>query len=74
MLRGDDIDPLALFEMYDWTCVLCNEKIDSQLRCPDPMAATIEHLVPLSKGGTHTWDNCAPAHGKCNWDKSNGLL
>jgi 5-methylcytosine-specific restriction endonuclease McrA len=33
------------------------------------MAATIEHVQPLTHGGTHTWDNVKPAHAKCNFDK-----
>jgi 5-methylcytosine-specific restriction endonuclease McrA len=31
--------------------------------------ATIEHLIPLSKGGTHTWDNCVLACRFCNYTK-----
>lgn len=29
--------------------------------------ATIEHLVPVSKGGTHTWENVALACRDCNF-------
>ncbi len=32
--------------------------------------ATIEHLVPLSRGGTHTWDNCVLACRACNISKN----
>lgn len=31
-----------------------------------PGGASIDHLVPLCKGGSHTWDNVALAHIKCN--------
>lgn len=27
---------------------------------------TLDHIVPLSKGGTHTWDNVQLAHMSCN--------
>lgn len=30
------------------------------------MYPTIDHIVPLSKGGTHTWDNVRLAHMICN--------
>ncbi len=30
---------------------------------------TIEHLTPLSKGGTNDMDNLALAHKKCNEDR-----
>jgi len=69
--KGDEIDALVLFRLFDWKCILCGEKIDPRRRCPDWKAATIEHLKPISRGGTHTWDNVAPAHLKCNMDKGN---
>lgn len=31
--------------------------------------ATIEHIVPLSRGGSHTWGNCALACWRCNITK-----
>lgn len=68
---GDKIDKVVLFASYDWICYLCKEKIDKRLLCPDPMAASIDHVVPLSRGGTHTWDNVMPAHAICNFMKSN---
>lgn len=68
--RGDNIDALLLFDLHGWICYLCREKIDKKYRCPDWRAATIEHVVPLASGGTHTWDNVVPAHLKCNLNKS----
>lgn len=35
---------------------------------------SIEHVVPLSKGGLHAWDNVRLAHRKCNNAKRNALL
>ena len=32
---------------------------------------SIDHVVPLSKGGTHTWDNVHLAHKRCNMVKGN---
>lgn len=67
--KGDKIEPLALFEKYNWICNVCGEQIDRMLRFPHIMAATIEHVTALSNGGTHTWDNVRPAHARCNFDK-----
>ena len=36
-----------------------------------PMLATIEHIVPVSKGGTHTWDNVTLACWRCNIARGN---
>ena len=36
---------------------------------------TLDHIIPLSKGGTHTWDNVQLAHMSCNagkCDKTSG--
>ena len=63
---GDLIDKFDVFEFYEWICIVCDQKIDSELRWPDQMSATLEHVIPLSRGGTHTWDNVAPAHLLCN--------
>jgi 5-methylcytosine-specific restriction endonuclease McrA len=30
---------------------------------------SIDHVRPLSKGGTHEWNNVKLAHRKCNWEK-----
>lgn len=66
---GDEISSLVLFELYGWTCYICKHQIDRRKRLPDWGAGTIEHLIPISKGGTHTWDNCVPAHARCNFNK-----
>jgi len=69
--QGDDIDHLTLFNLRGWVCYDCGEPVDPKRRFPDPMAATVEHIIPISKGGTHTWDNCDMAHAKCNWLRGN---
>ena len=35
---------------------------------------SIDHVIPLSKGGTHTWDNVKLAHFKCNTLKGNKTI
>lgn len=71
--RGDKIDHLTLFNLCGWICHICREPIDRKLRFPHNMAATVEHIVPLCLGGTHTWDNVAASHAKCNFAKGDSL-
>ena len=71
--RGDDINHLELFERHGWICNICKKDINPRLRMPNYMAATVEHIIPLCKGGTHTWDNVAPAHAICNFTKSDAM-
>jgi 5-methylcytosine-specific restriction endonuclease McrA len=35
---------------------------------------SIDHVVPVSKGGTHTWDNVKLAHHYCNTIKNNNVI
>ncbi|GGC72509.1 hypothetical protein GCM10011410_26980 [Hoyosella rhizosphaerae] len=37
-------------------------------------AETIDHVIPRSRGGTHTWDNCVACCAKCNHRKADKLL
>lgn len=37
-------------------------------------ADTIDHVVPRSRGGTHTWENCVAACRACNSRKADRLL
>lgn len=35
---------------------------------------SIDHIIPLAKGGTHTWDNIQLAHRHCNSIKSDDII
>lgn len=71
--NGDQIDHLLLFKLHNWRCGVCREPINRYLRFPNYYAATVEHIIPLCKGGTHTWDNVVPAHAICNFAKGDSL-
>ncbi|MEP0872978.1 HNH endonuclease [Trichocoleus desertorum AS-A10] len=42
--------------------------------CGSTKRLTLDHVIPRSKGGTHTWDNVVAACDKCNSAKSDRLL
>lgn len=67
--KGDQIDHLELFERDDWVCGICDGNINRKFRFPHKWAATVDHIVPLSQGGTHTWNNVQAAHAHCNFTK-----
>jgi hypothetical protein len=54
-----------------WTCQICNKRIDKRLRFPNPMSASIDHIIPLSEGGTDEPKNVQAAHWRCNVAKGN---
>lgn len=53
----------ALAEKYGRTCHLC------RLLIPEGDLEW-DHIIPLARGGSHTDDNLAPAHMRCNRAKS----
>ena len=67
--KGHSIDHLTLFHLFGWECNICLEEINPKKRFPDLDAATVDHIVPLAQGGSHTWDNVRPAHARCNFSK-----
>lgn len=71
--KGEKINCLEVFEAHNWVCNICKRQIDRRLRFPNLMAVTLEHIIPLSRGGTHTLDNVAPAHASCNFKKGDRL-
>ena len=73
MHQGDKIVHLEVFERDNWTCWICGQAINRHLRGDNWWRATLDHVWPLSKGGTHTWDNVKAAHWKCNIDRGDAL-
>jgi 5-methylcytosine-specific restriction endonuclease McrA len=53
-------------------CALCGELIDYSLRHPDPGCFTIDHIVPIARGGEDVYENVQPSHFRCNRAKSDG--
>ena len=47
-------------------CYLCGEPIDFDLRYPDPMSPSLDHITPISRGGGHILANAAMTHLVCN--------
>ena len=54
-------------------CGICGEPIDYSLHYLDPMAYTVDHIIPLAKGGSDELDNKQAAHRDCNRGKSDRL-
>jgi 5-methylcytosine-specific restriction endonuclease McrA len=47
-------------------CWLCGEAIDFALARSEPMAVSLEHVVPRSLGGTNENSNLRLTHRRCN--------
>lgn len=56
-------------------CGICGKIVERQYRYPHPMSATIDHIIPLAKGGHPSdLDNLQLAHFACNRRKYDSLV
>lgn len=66
---SERFDPRDVFARDGWICGLCGESVDPALTWPAPKSASLDHVVPLSRGGDHTLANTQLAHLTCNTAK-----
>lgn len=80
---GAEMSPIRrrrIFERDGWRCQLCGKMTrKDQARLMGgkdyyPDAPTIDHMVPVSKGGTNDESNLQTAHWSCNSIKSAGTF
>jgi 5-methylcytosine-specific restriction endonuclease McrA len=51
-------------------CGICGKPVDLELRHPDPLSRSYDHIVPLTLGGEHSNRNLQLAHLTCNLRKN----
>jgi hypothetical protein len=62
--------PLAVLERDGYRCQICGKDTPRHLRGKQiHNAPELDHILPLSRGGTHTWDNVQCACRACNREK-----
>jgi len=79
---SSNISPARLYNRDDRMCALCHRVTDHPRVWEQwmtskrwmPNAPTVDHIIPLAKGGTHTWDNVQLAHWSCNGDKGDTIV
>jgi 5-methylcytosine-specific restriction endonuclease McrA len=57
---------VEIFERDGWICGICGDPVDPELRAPDPMSKSLDHIYPLARGGAHSRANVQLAHLRCN--------
>lgn len=60
------IDRLAIYERDGWRCGICSDPVDPDAKWPDRMSASLDHVVPVARGGLHVVENLQLAHLRCN--------
>jgi 5-methylcytosine-specific restriction endonuclease McrA len=57
----------AIYERDHYICYICGKEFsESKL--------TLDHVIPISRGGQNSWNNLATCCQQCNWDKGDHLL
>lgn len=65
-----------VFKKYNGVCQICGKPCnmnDNTYGDYGPQYPSVDHIIPLSKGGTHTWDNVQLAHFICNSYKGDSI-
>ena len=62
----ESVNKDVLYKRDKGICQLCGKRVNKRLEYPHLMSASIDHIVPLAKGGSHGYDNCQLAHFICN--------
>lgn len=75
-----DISLKTLYKRDKGICYICGGKCDFKDHTRDgsnfisgPTYPSVDHIVPLARGGKHSWDNIKLAHHLCNAKKSDIL-
>lgn len=69
------VDPLIVFDRDGWRCQLCGIRTPKRLRGTyDDRAPELDHIMPISLGGEHSYRNTQCSCRKCNAAKSNTPL
>nr|DAQ33771.1 MAG TPA: HNH endonuclease [Caudoviricetes sp.] len=60
-----------VIDVYGWRCSICHTMINPDAtRLRDRLS--IDHVLPVSRGGTDTIENLRPAHYGCNAARGDG--
>jgi hypothetical protein len=62
---------LFVYERDAWTCQLCGEPVDPEARGRSSRGASLDHVIPYSRGGNDVVENLRLAHHGCNTSRSN---
>ncbi len=63
----ESIDPNVVFDRDKGRCGICKKRVDPKSKWE------VDHIIPISKGGSHSYDNVQLAHRICNRSKSDKI-
>lgn len=69
-------EPVSVDRLYardEGRCGVCGDPVDRALAWPDKWSLTVDHILPLARGGRHSPANCQIAHAVCNSRKNDHI-
>src|SRR5699024_7065497 len=70
--KGGDIEvvyPWRVLFSKGINCRICGGLISLDAPRNEPLGLVSDHIIPVSKGGSHSYSNIQPAHFSCNGQK-----
>lgn len=62
----EEVNRAEVFITDGYRCHLCGCMTDKTKSYPHPKSPTLDHVIPISKGGLHERENCRTACARCN--------
>jgi 5-methylcytosine-specific restriction endonuclease McrA len=63
----EDIDRFEVFQRSSGICGICKQPVSLD-------ELSVDHVIPIARGGLHAYSNVQAAHGRCNSKKGARLL
>ena len=71
LARSEPYTAVEIADRDGWKCQRCGERIGRKIKYPHPRSLTIDHIIPISRGGHDVRANVQAAHFSCNAAKGN---
>ncbi len=65
----ESVNRTRVFERDGWMCGICGVEVDREAKFPAPLSPSLDHVIPISRGGGHLYSNVQLAHLSCNVKK-----
>ncbi len=70
----EPVNEKIVFMRDGWICQICHKRVNKSLKHPHLMSPSLDHIIPLSQGGSHTYANVQLTHLRCNLSKQDNVL
>lgn len=72
---SERVDPILVFERDGWRCHICGVKtLKAKRGSIHPRAPELDHIIPIARGGEHSYRNTACSCSTCNRSKGAKLI